>query len=281
MPVYDLSNLIKKKNESLDSLSRIITLLEKTRKPVYISLNKKDPASVAYTIAKKNMFEKYGFPVHLVDSLKDASVCLFDASAMVQLPHEEAKSEIDQIYFVANDIDCMTETSLGKMMSCKYPLACNGQMPPATVKAIMDIIADFYGEDSIAGKRVVVVGKSNIVGKPLSLILMNHGASVTIFGSDEFEPLNLIKDISPNVLVLATPKMHLFSNKSFSASDVELIIDVGYGVDSEGNPAGNLFVDKEGAGMVYPFYTPVPGGVGPLTVRNLVENHMLYCIRGY
>jgi methylenetetrahydrofolate dehydrogenase (NADP+)/methenyltetrahydrofolate cyclohydrolase len=149
------------------------------------------------------------------------------------------------------DVDCLTPENFGLLAMGKP------RFLPATVKAIMEII-------NVSGFRlqassVVIVGASNIVGKPLALHLSNLGATVTICRS---KTKNLEKYTrQADLLVSATGVPKLIRKDMVKKNAV--VIDVG-------SPVGD--VDFENVSKIASFITPVPGGVGPMTVVCLLEN---------
>lgn len=271
----DMSTIIKDKDRDLESLNYLIDRIGAERLPVKILLNDEDPSAVLYTNKKKELFEKYGFKCILTNDPLDLPWNSNEFTSIVQLPIENAEEVISRIGRNV-DIDCLTADNIFKIFrNRKYTFL------PATVSAI-DFIADHYLNSDLRGARVLIVGKSPIVGKPLALHWMNRGATVTICGSQEACIRDLLN--SKDIIVLATPVPHLISTKDFVTGTLTLVIDAGICKDSNGKVVGNFKDDFDSGSTVLKeeqdiWYTPVPGGVGPLTVRCLVENHMIACIK--
>ena len=135
---------------------------------------------------------------------------------------------------------------------------------PCTPKGIIHLL-QFYGIE-IAGKHAVVIGRSLIVGKPLSMLLSNLNATVTLAHSltQNLEELTRSADI----LISAIGKAHFIQKKHLNPDKNTIVVDVGMN-SLDGKLTGD--VDPEVihvAGGI----TPVPGGVGPMTVVSLIEN---------
>ena len=119
---------------------------------------------------------------------------------------------------------------------------------------------------SIEGKHAVVVGRSNIVGKPMALLLLQHNATVTICTSKTVDLAKFTRDA--DILVVATGKPKMITGDMIKPGAA--VIDVGINRMSDGKLCGDVDFDsaKEVAGWI----TPVPGGVGPMTITMLVAN---------
>ena len=179
---------------------------------------------------------------------------------MVQLPlpsHLDERAIIDAID-PAKDVDGLTTTNIGRLRS--------GQpcLKPCTAAGIIDLCK--YYNIELDGKDVTIVGRSNIVGKPLADLMMAEGATVTQCHShteylcDHTEYADII------VSAVGKPKFinsdHVGSNK--------VVIDVGINRDESGKLCGD--VDFDDVKDYCSHITPVPGGVGPMTVAELMKN---------
>lgn len=139
---------------------------------------------------------------------------------------------------------------------------------PATPKAVLYLL-EHYQLDDFTGKTVAILWQSNVVGKPLVLECIKRGA--TVYTCNENTPVEEIKTIarSSAYVVSCTGKVHLL-DQTFLRDDIsQIVVDVGYG-HIDGKPVGDVNIetikDKVAA------YTPVPGGVWPLTVACLFDN---------
>ncbi len=204
------------------------------------------------------LFEKKAFPAEadekeIYKAFKDLNQDDEVHGIIVQMP---LPKKFDPFWLVSKidpekDVDCLTPENLGLLVSGK-PFFL-----PATVKAVMEIIK--RSKKKIQGSRVVIVGAGNLVGKPLALHLNNLGATVTV--CDEFTK-NLGESTKQgDILVSATGVPGLI--KKEMVKERAVVIDVG-------SPKAE--VDFEGVKKVASLITPVPGGVGPLTVVCLLEN---------
>ena len=156
----------------------------------------------------------------------------------------------------AKDIDGLTTYNIGLVSSGK------GGYVPCTPKACMAII-DHYGID-LAGKKVVVLGRSQVVGKPVALLALDRNATVTICHS---RTQNLEAELAQaDVVIAAVGKAHMVHGSMLKPGCV--VIDVGIN-DLEGQTVGD--VDFESAKTVVSAITPVPGGVGSVTTTMMLE----------
>ncbi len=136
-------------------------------------------------------------------------------------------------------------------------------IPPATPAGILRLLEEY--KIDLKGKEVVVVGHSNIVGKPLAVMLINRDATVTV--CHEFTKDLAVHTRNADIVVSATGVPHLI--KADMVKDGVVIVDVG-GKKVDGKLVGD--VDFENIQAKASYMTPVPGGVGPMTVATLMEN---------
>ena len=156
----------------------------------------------------------------------------------------------------AKDIDGLTTYNIGLVSSGK------GGYVPCTPKACMTII-DHYGVE-LAGKKVVVLGRSQVVGKPVALLALERNATVTICHS---RTQNLEGELAQaDVVIAAVGKAHMVHGSMLKEGCV--VIDVGIN-DLEGQTVGD--VDFTSASAVASAITPVPGGVGSVTTTMMLE----------
>ena len=181
---------------------------------------------------------------------------------LVQLPlpkHIDEKKVIDKIA-LEKDVDGFKPENLGLLM-----LGDKNSMQPCTPAGIMEMLKA-YSIDLI-GKDVVVVGRSNIVGKPMTNLMINAGATVTVCNS---KTKDLKKKTSEaDVVVMAIGQAKFLTEDM--VKEGAIIVDVGINRTEEG-----LFgdVDYENVSKKSSYITPVPGGVGPMTVAMLFANTM-------
>ncbi|MGY4757352.1 bifunctional methylenetetrahydrofolate dehydrogenase/methenyltetrahydrofolate cyclohydrolase [Lactococcus lactis subsp. lactis] len=178
---------------------------------------------------------------------------------LVQLPLPEHISEEKVLLAIdpEKDVDGFHPMNMGRLWSG------NPLMIPSTPAGIMEMFREYDVE--LSGKRAVVIGRSNIVGKPMAQLLMMAHATVTIAHSKTENLRELTKEA--DVLVVAIGR-----DRMIKAEDVKegaVVIDVGMNRDEDGKLHGDVDFDevKDVASLI----TPVPGGVGPMTITMLME----------
>lgn len=152
---------------------------------------------------------------------------------------------------VEKDVDGLSNNSLGLLAQGKELFL------PATVLGIIKLL-ERYNID-VVSKKILIIGKSQIVGKPLALKLLNMGATVTVAHSKTKNLNKMIKNYE--IVCVAIGKPEFFKAKYFRKG--QTIIDAGYN-------KGNIGDVDQSAYKKASFYTPVPGGVGPMTVASLL-----------
>ena len=179
---------------------------------------------------------------------------------LVQLPlpkHIDEKAVINAIS-PEKDVDAVHPENVGKIMIGEYSFL------PCTPAGVMRLI-ESTGVD-ISGKKCVVVGRSNIVGKPQAMLLLQKNGTVTICHS---RTQNLKEECrAADILVVAIGKAKFVTGDMIKEGAV--VIDVGMDRDENGKLCGD--VDFESAEKVAGYITPVPGGVGPMTIAMLMKN---------
>jgi methylenetetrahydrofolate dehydrogenase (NADP+) / methenyltetrahydrofolate cyclohydrolase len=185
------------------------------------------------------------------------------AGYIIQLPLPEHLAEIQPQLFREidryKDVDGFTAYNLGKMfLSPEFE-----HLPPATPAGVIAML-DYY-DIAVSGKEVVVIGASNIVGKPLAVMLLNRGATVTVCHAKTKDLKHHTKNA--DILITAVGKPGLISEGM--VKEAVVIIDIGMSQTTDGLK-GDADFDalKEIASAI----TPVPGGVGPMTVASLLKN---------
>lgn len=156
------------------------------------------------------------------------------------------------------DVDGLSSHNFGKMAFHKETLGA------ATPTGIMNIL-DFYNID-VAGKSACVIGRSSILGKPAALMLLNKDATVTMCHSKTKNLKDIVKSSDIVVAALGEPE---FIKKEWLKEDT-IVIDTGYSYVN-----GHSVGDVESPEGVASFYTPVPGGVGPVTIATLLNNTLI------
>lgn len=246
-------------------------------KVVFIQIGE-NPASNVYVRNKINLCKEVGIEVKhiqgdeetsqeaLINSIKRFNLDKDIHGIMVQLPLPEHISEEAVINAIApeKDIDGFTTINKGKLM-----IGDKDAIIPCTPKGIMTIL-EYQGID-LNGKIVTIVGRSNIVGKPLAQLMINAGATVTVCNSKTDKiTLNCLIAYS-DIFISAIGKANHFNKNMFEfyRLDNTIAIDVGINRDEEGKLCGDI--DKE----LYEEFkdvTSVPGGVGVMTVLEVIKN---------
>ncbi len=231
-----------------------------------------DPASAVYVRNKDNACKEVGFysekinkPTNITQAELLAEVDRLNSDdkidgILVQLPlpsHLDANQVIEAIN-PNKDVDGFHSENIGKLMQNKAYLR------PCTPKGVMTMLAT-TGID-LVGKNCVVVGASNIVGRPMAMELLNARATVTICNSKTQDLSGKIKQADVVVAAVGIPKMIQGGWIKSGA----IIIDVGINRLDDGSLVGD--VDFDAAQQKAEWITPVPGGVGPMTIATLLEN---------
>lgn len=233
-----------------------------------------DPASKVYVRNKMKAAEEVGIIAHHFPMQSDLvtteyvkeSIVLFNADPgydgiMVQLPlpkHLNERAIIDAID-PAKDVDGLTTTNIGRLRSGQDCLR------PCTAQGIIDLCK--YYDIKLDGKDVTIIGRSNIVGKPLADLMMAEGATVTQCHSRTRSTVHYTTDAQIVVSAVGKPNFLRREHLDFNG---QTVIDVGINRDENGKLCGD--VDFEGVKDKVEHITPVPGGVGPMTVAELMKN---------
>ena len=155
------------------------------------------------------------------------------------------------------DVDGFHPLNIGKLfMNIPGPLPC-------TPRGIMEFFKEY--DISVSGKRVVIVGRSNIVGRPMAALLVNSDATVTIAHSKTKNLAEVTKQA--DILIVAIGKGEFIDENYVKKGAV--VIDVGMNRNNDGKLVGD--VNMESVSKVASYITPVPGGVGPMTIAMLMK----------
>ena len=257
---------------------KILTDLKKqvdkmVKKPTLaVILVGEDPASQIYVNNKNKKAQEIGIKSIVIKYPTDTEEKIIlnkieelnkdeDINAiLVQLPLPKhiSKSNIINAIDPKKDVDGFTPYNFGKLFSGEKPYAY-----PCTPKGIL-LLLEEYNID-LDGKKVVIVGRSNIVGKPLSIMMLNKNATVTVCHSHTKNLEQITK--TADVLVSAVGE-NIIEEKMLKSDCI--VVDVGIFKDSTGRTRGD--VDFENASKIASYISPVPGGVGPMTIASLMLN---------
>ena len=175
------------------------------------------------------------------------------------LPDKKVEQEACEILSPSKDVDCMTVGSLARVFT-----GLGKGYAPCTAKACIEVL-DYYGVE-LEGKNIAVIGRSLVIGKPLSMMLQARNATVTMCHSKTRELEKICKN--SEIIVAAIGKAK-FVDKNF-VSPGQIIIDVGINVDENNKLCGDVnFDDVE---PIVKAVTPVPAGVGAVTTAVLAKH---------
>ena len=236
-----------------------------------------DPASRVYVNNKKKACEAVGFRseeyalpaettqeelLALVERLNEKE----DVNGiLVQLPlpkHLDDKAVIAAIN-PQKDVDAFHAINVGKIMLGEYDFL------PCTPAGVMEMLHSY--SIPVEGKECVVIGRSNIVGKPMGMLLLHENGTVTICHSRTKNLAEVCRRADILVAAVGIPKFV----KADMVKEGAVVIDVGMDRDENGKLCGD--VDFENVKDKCSFITPVPGGVGPMTIATLMKNTLKAC----
>ena len=190
-----------------------------------------------------------------VDNNPDIHGILLFRPLPKQLDEESVRNMINP----KKDIDCMSPVNIAKVFS-----GDESGFAPCTAEAVMEVLAH-YGID-VRGKRVTVVGRSMVVGKPLSMLLLKKNATVTICHTKTTDLEETCRNAE--ILIAAAGKAAMITADFVSENSA--VVDVGINVGSDGKLCGDVDFDAVAPKVAY--ITPVPGGVGAVTSSVLAKH---------
>ena len=231
-----------------------------------------NPASQIYVRNKKKTAENLGiysivinYPSNisekiLLDKIQELNNDNKITAILVQLPLPKHIDKFKIIDAIApeKDVDGLTPYNSGKLFSGEEPYVY-----PCTPKGILLLLDEYNIE--LEGKHVVVIGRSNLVGKPVAQMLLNRNATVTMCHSHTKNLSDITK--TADIVVSAVGK-NIIGEKMLKSNCV--VVDVGIFKDVNGKICGD--VDFASASKIAAYISPVPGGVGPMTIASLMLN---------
>ena len=231
-----------------------------------------NPASLVYVRNKKKACEQVGinsFEITLPGDASESELleCIRSLNSdpkvhglLVQLPlppHINEETVINAID-PKKDVDAFHPSNVGKIMIGSYTFL------PCTPAGIIDLL-DYYGI-AVSGKKCVVLGRSNIVGKPMAHLLLERNGTVTVCHS---KTRNLEEETrTADILVVAVGKPEFVKGNMVKPGAV--VIDVGINRKDDGKLVGD--VEFSSVNQIASYLSPVPGGVGPMTITTLLKN---------
>lgn len=232
-----------------------------------------DPASKVYVRKKNETAQKIGYNSKEIalssNTSQEELLCIIDSlnsddsvnAILVQLPlpkHINTNLIIEKIK-PEKDVDGFHPINVGRLSIGMKPFAI-----PCTPAGVMRLLDEFNID--VAGKNAVVVGRSNIVGKPIAQLLLNRNATVTMCHSRTKNLSEVTSQADILVTAIGSPK---FIKGNF-VKEGAVVIDVGINRSEEGKLVGD--VDFNEVEPKASYITPVPGGVGPMTIGMLMHN---------
>ena len=231
-----------------------------------------DPASRVYVNNKKKACELVGFKsveyalpatttqgelLALVNELNERK----DINGILcQLPLPKGLDDAAVIEAISplKDVDAFHKQNVGRIMLGDYDFL------PCTPAGIMEMLHSY--DISVDGKRCVVIGRSNIVGKPMAMLLLHENGTVTVCHSHTKNLSEITREADILVAAIGVAKFV----KADMVKDGAVVIDVGMNRDENNKLCGD--VDFDDVKDKCSFITPVPGGVGPMTIATLMKN---------
>ena len=260
----------------LDQLTQELTVLKQsggTPPKLSVLLIGDNPASQLYVKKKAQTAEKIGMLSEVIrlEAATDQATVLAEidrlnadpavSAILIQLPLPKHLDTLSILSRVAphKDVDGFHPINLGRLMMGQMPVAL-----PCTPAGIMTLL-DSYQID-LAGKRAVVVGRSNIVGKPMGMLLLHRDATVTYCHSRTRDLSSVTRQAEILIAAAGVPEMITGDQVAEGA----VVIDVGINRNAEGKLVGDVHFDS--VAPKASAITPVPGGVGPMTIATLMAN---------
>ena len=270
-------NIIDGKQIAKDLRIKIANEVKTLKRPpgLAVILVGEDPASAVYVRNKELACKEAGFfsdkiiksenttEEQLLEEVERLNNNPHIDGILVQLPlpsHINANKVVEHISPL-KDVDGFHSENIGKLMQNKSHLR------PCTPKGVMTILSSI--DCKVIGMNCVVVGASNIVGRPMAMELLNARGTVTICNSKTKDLAGVVSRADIVVVGVGIPEMV----KGDWVKDGAIVIDVGINRLEDGRLVGDVDFDaiKEKAGAI----TPVPGGVGPMTIATLLENTLI------
>lgn len=268
-----------KKKISKELKAECKSLKEKNIEPfLKVILVGSDPSSIIYTSNKKRFCEKIGAKCEILELDENISEKKFLEAireinddqlvdgCIIQLPLPKQLTHLDVGTLIKKEKDVDGFHPLNLYGLLKNTPENSQNFVSCTPKGILTLLKE--NNISVTSKHVVIIGRSMIVGKPLSLLLINHNATVTICHSKTQD----LKSITRNcdILISAVGSAKFINSSYLDKNRKQIVIDVGMNTDTQGQLCGDVDFDD-----VLPHVsaiTPVPGGVGPMTIVSLAQN---------
>ena len=288
MKIIDGKELAQKLREEIAAKTALLKAEKGVTPGLAVILVGENPASVSYVTAKEKACEEAGFlsrPIHVpVETTEEEILALIRElnedpaihGILVQLPLPKGVDEKKVIHAIApeKDVDGFTPVNVGRMMIGEECFL------PCTPHGIIKLI-EFSGMD-LSGKHAVVIGRSNIVGKPVAVLLARKETNATVTLCHTGTPDIASFTRQADVVVVATGRPNTLTGDMIKEGAV--VIDVGVNrIPDATRPKGFRLAgdaDFDSCAAKASAITPVPGGVGPMTITMLLWNTLQSASRG-
>ena len=249
-------------NNNLDVTLAVVMVGNDPASKVYVNNKKKACKEVGiksaeFTLPSSTTEDELLLLIQLLNNNEDIDGIL----VQLPLPNNIDEDKVISAIAVEKDVDGFSAENVGKLWQGTYSIAS------CTPVGVMELL-DYYNID-IAGKHCVIVGRSNIVGKPMAALMLERNATVTICHS-KTQNLSAITN-QADILIAAVGKSK-FITSDFVKNDA-IVVDVGINRDENGKLCGD--VDFENVKDKASYITPVPGGCGPMTIAMLMKNTLI------
>ncbi len=247
------------KSKGVESALAVIIVGDDPASRVYVNNKKKaceltGIRSVEYALGKETTEAEL---LELIDKL-NADKTINGILCQLPLPKQIDEKTVIERIDTSKDVDCFSCVNVGKMW------VGEGCFKPCTPAGVIELL-NFYGID-VEGKHCVIIGRSNIVGKPMAALLLEKNATVTICHSRTQGLKEICK--SADVIIAAVGKAKFVT--ADMVRDGAVLVDVGINRNENGKLCGDI--DFENVKEKASYITPVPGGCGPMTIAMLMQN---------
>ena len=254
--------VLELKSKGINPKLAVIAVGENSASKIYVR-NKKRACDEIGIYSEEFSLPENTSEEELIDLIEKLNSNAYINGILVQLPlplHIN-ETKIAEAINPLKDVDVFNPLNTGKLLSG------NADLIPCTPKGIIELLE--HEKIPLKGKHCVVIGRSNIVGKPISLLMLQKDATVTICHSKTKNLDKICKTADIIIAAIGKPK---FITKNMITKGC-VIIDVGINRNKDGTICGD--VDFEEVKEIASYITPVPGGVGPMTIAMLLKNTLI------
>lgn len=266
----DLKRRVKiLRDKGINPAFAIIRVGDVDTSDIYVRNKVKYSEDVLVHVLNKKYKEEHMTENELIRIIKNLNESKWIHGIIVQLPLPFGYdvNKIINTISPEKDVDGFTNINLGKLMNNQKDAIIS-----ATPKGIMNLLKA-YNID-VTGKNCIVIGRGQTVGKPLAQLLINNDATVTVYHSKSNDPYINERMKHADIIFSCVGKYKLLCD--YRLSDQSIVIDAGITRTPEGKLCGDLYIGDE---PLLKAYSPVPKGVGPMTIQALIENVIEVCER--